>query len=987
MKKSKSLVITSLLFSTMILNPSVIQGVIVQADANNQVQVTNTQSTAETNHQEVNDAKTKMVTFHLLVENINGKTEVKNYQVATKPDQKTVTVSDLNEALHNFYKLAETDATKTYEIDSDKGEVKGEIVAFNSFIASTTREIVVKYLDSTNNSNKIADSSMIVKRDVSTVLGKDAPMPRGYVFSGTRPKVSISNNTVTIKVKPANKEQAHEVSKSDVIVKYVNDKDPKAKVADGVIKDVADNATSVSAELVTAPKGYKLVADQKFAVSYGKVTVHIVPAETATKEINVKYLDSTDNTKKFADGKMTVAKNTKKVARETVPLPDGYEISGRRLISIKNGQILVHIKPAKKVVTADTTKEITIKYLDSTNNMNKLADGKMTVDKHTKKVAHETVPLPAGYEVSARRLIVIKNGQILVHVKPIGWNAGHEVSKSDVTVKYVNDKNAKDKITDGVIKDVKDDATSVAAELVSVPKGYKLVADQKFAVSYGKVTVHVVPDTTKEITVKYLDSTDNTKKIADGKMTVDKHAKKVAHETVPLPEGYEISGRRLISIKNGHILAHIKPIGWNANHEAKKSDVTVKYVNDKNAKDKITDGVIKDVVDSATSVSAELVKAPKGYKLVADQKFAVSYGKVTVHVVPDTTKEITVKYLDSTNNMKKIPDGKMTVSKNAKKVAHETVPMPAGYQVSARRLIKIKKGQIFVHVKPIGWNAGHEVSKSDVNDKDTKVKIADGVIKDVKDDATSVAAELVTAPKGYTLVADQKFAVSYGRVIVHVVPENTTVKPAPAKPSKHSVATTYTTAVHFVDHKSGDKVHSTKIVGKHGQKHEVALPEKYDLAAGETNKISTDKKKQSISIKVIKKAVEGTITEHRTTLSVVGNAPLYSKEGKAMSDRALAHNSTWFTDKKLVVEGATYHRVSTNEWVKASDVYSFVTVNKTINTSAKTAKALYDTKGNIIKDRALAASSSWFADRSATINGKQMYRVATNEWVAASDLV
>ncbi len=772
MKKSKSLVVTSLLFSTMILNPSVIHGVIVQADAVNQEHVA-----------ETNETKTKMITFHLSVKDINGKIEIKDYQVKAQLDQKTVAVAEINEALHGFYKLAEKDENKTYNIDFEKNEIKDVLNAVDSFVPETT------------------------------------------------------------------------------------------------------------------------------------------------KTLSVQYLDSTNNGRKFAKATMVVDKNTKEVAGETVPLPRGYEISGRRMIKIRN--------------------------------------------EHT----------------------------LLVHIKPINFYGGHEVSKSDVTVKYVNDKNASDKIADGVIKDVRDDATSVDQKLVTVPKGYKLVKNQKFAVSYGKVTVHVIPENTKEIAIKYLDSTNNQNKIKDGTMIVDKNAKKVAGETVPMPKGYEFSGRRMIDIFNGKIRVHVKPVNFYGGHEVSKSDVTVKYVNDKNSKDKIAYGVIKDVRDDATSVDSKLVVVPEGYKLVEGQKFAVSYGKVTVHVVPvvESTKEITIKYLDSTNNQNKIKNGKMTVAKDAKKVAGETIPMPEGYEFSGRRMVVIQKDFILVSVKPIKSSSNHEVSKSDVtvkyiNDKNANDKIANGVIKDVRDDATSVDSKLVVAPKGYKLVEGQKFTVSYGKVKVHVVPNETTstqtLKPSKPSSNNHSSATqaSFKMSVHFVDHKSGDKVHSTELVSKEGQQHEVAVPKNYVLASGETNKISASKKKTTVSIKVVKKAVEGVVTEHKATLSVVSNAPLYSTEGKVVNDRALAKGSNWFTDKTLVLDGTTYYRVSTNEWVKASDVYEFTTVNKTIQTSAKTAKSLYDTKGNVISDRALAAGSSWFADRKATINGKQMYRVATNEWVLASDL-
>src|SRR5699024_5692853 len=40
---------------------------------------------------------------------------------------------------------------------------------------------------------------------------------------------------------------------------------------------------------------------------------------------------------------------------------------------------------------------------------------------------------------------------------------------------------------------------------------------------------------------------------------------------------------------------------------------------------------------------------------------------------------------------------------------------------------------------------------------------------------------------------------------------------------------------------------------------------------------------------------------------------------KLITNRALQGNSDWKTDTKVTVDGVTYYRVSTNEWVKAND--------------------------------------------------------------------
>jgi len=50
-------------------------------------------------------------------------------------------------------------------------------------------------------------------------------------------------------------------------------------------------------------------------------------------------------------------------------------------------------------------------------------------------------------------------------------------------------------------------------------------------------------------------------------------------------------------------------------------------------------------------------------------------------------------------------------------------------------------------------------------------------------------------------------------------------------------------------------------------------------------------------------------------------------------------------------------------------------------------KRLYKLDGHIIKNRALSSSSAWYTDQYATINGETMYRVATNEWVKAADIL
>ena len=59
----------------------------------------------------------------------------------------------------------------------------------------------------------------------------------------------------------------------------------------------------------------------------------------------------------------------------------------------------------------------------------------------------------------------------------------------------------------------------------------------------------------------------------------------------------------------------------------------------------------------------------------------------------------------------------------------------------------------------------------------------------------------------------------------------------------------------------------------------------------------------------------------------------------------------------------------------------------TVTTSNGQYKLLFNLDGKAVKNRALSANSSWHTDQYAVINGEKMYRVATNEWVKASDIL
>ena len=140
--------------------------------------------------------------------------------------------------------------------------------------------------------------------------------------------------------------------------------------------------------------------------------------------------------------------------------------------------------------------------------------------------------------------------------------------------------------------------------------------------------------------------------------------------------------------------------------------------------------------------------------------------------------------------------------------------------------------------------------------------------------------------------------------------------------------------------------------------------------------------------------------------------PLYDGKGHQINRRSLAQGTDWFTDTKRVNNngGEVWYRVSTNEWVKASDVtYADKTDDSNSGDGDTSAdKGLTNiqslpagtvvslgTKGYVYPlfgedgtrlERGLPGDSEWTADKKATdAEGNTYYRVSSNEWVISGD--
>lgn len=137
--------------------------------------------------------------------------------------------------------------------------------------------------------------------------------------------------------------------------------------------------------------------------------------------------------------------------------------------------------------------------------------------------------------------------------------------------------------------------------------------------------------------------------------------------------------------------------------------------------------------------------------------------------------------------------------------------------------------------------------------------------------------------------------------------------------------------------------------------------------------------------------ISNKLEQQNITIAIYSDQPavkLYAFNNSTMSivkNRKLASQSDWYSDESLTLDGIEYFRVATNEWVKASQVYIYQAIQRTIRTYPQANKILYKAEGTSISYREISANSDWYTDQIAYINGEKYYRVATNEFVKVND--
>lgn len=141
-------------------------------------------------------------------------------------------------------------------------------------------------------------------------------------------------------------------------------------------------------------------------------------------------------------------------------------------------------------------------------------------------------------------------------------------------------------------------------------------------------------------------------------------------------------------------------------------------------------------------------------------------------------------------------------------------------------------------------------------------------------------------------------------------------------------------------------------------------------------------------------------TEASLVGTVNGSGVLVDDQGQAITSTFLPNNSAWKLGSTKQINGVTYYQVGTNEWIAANNLnitsqqaetQQDTTYNTQIANSGQTGvakwnAAVVNSQGQTITGVTLPAGSSWNIGSNVTINGSSYVQIATDEYVAVSDL-
>lgn len=371
-------------------------------------------------------------------------------------------------------------------------------------------------------------------------------------------------------------------------------------------------------------------------------------------------------------------------------------------------------------------------------------------------------------------------------------------------------------------------------------------------------------------------------------------------------------------------------------------------------------------LDGGTIKSDEIKSAlaSTSYEVTSPSDFTYAPNNNTKTYEVDQKVSNTINYYDINTGIKVgNPD---TLS--GKDGDADTLNVPAGYtlvnQADLNQKLVADQPAKNVYVKKIAEGANDLSYTVTFRDKNNKQ-----IGTEVKGTSSFGSYVSLTAPSGYAFasILDSGFI---------QLKNNQNV-------TKYVVAADTPYSISYVDQDTGKEVETQAGKGADGSKIVLKAPTGYAFVSADDVNYKIDKDTPTSTIYVQK--------SDQTEDNIVSGYPndgyikIYDKNGKLNKDAVLSEGSSWIIDKSLTINGSEYYRVATNEYVKASDVYKYTPLQTVATTNGKNLTPVYNTKGQLIIDRALDTNTPWYTDRSATIKGQKMYRVATDEWIKDAD--
>lgn len=233
MKLSKKLVVTGLLFS------SILESVNVR-------EITAMAATESTVHE---DAKKAVIWYSIDGIPSDGTDENLPKQLSLTAQGDKVSEDELKEAIKGKYEI-DTTVADNLKYDSKTKTAKVELKALK-------KTVTLNFVDENNNSivNKDLEKTIDVDMDTSEIIASHVHLPKDYKFINANETIKIpTDNSITIKIR--------KVELVNVSVNFTDELGRNLNLPDNIVINNIDLAEGITTKNIKNPNGYAVVEGQ-----------------------------------------------------------------------------------------------------------------------------------------------------------------------------------------------------------------------------------------------------------------------------------------------------------------------------------------------------------------------------------------------------------------------------------------------------------------------------------------------------------------------------------------------------------------------------------------------------------------------------------------------------------------------------------------------------------------------------------------------------